>query len=182
MVMKELSLYSLRERFNAERILVCFNGPISRSLIEEIGNALKRYLQSKEVPTTEAMDVFGVYIEMSQNVRHYAASRNYDEIESVATVVVTGDDNGHYSVAAGNLVERADGLALLARIETLAGLDKAQLKAAFKEQLRRPRDPNAASGAGLGLIEIARKASLPLEACLDDLGGNRAFFSLRAVI
>lgn len=180
--MKTNSLYALREHFNGEHILICFNGPISRSLIEEIGNALKSYLESTEAQPSSVMDVFGVYIEMSQNIRHYAAGRNYGEVDSAATVVIATDDHGHYTVSAGNLVDTADGLALLARIEALAGLDKAQLKAAYKEQLRKPRDPDATTGAGLGLIEMARKASRPLEASLDDLGAGRAFFSLRAVI
>ncbi|MGR9107285.1 MAG: biofilm regulation protein kinase SiaB [Gammaproteobacteria bacterium] len=180
--MKQINLYSLRERFIADHIIFCFNGPIFRSLIEEIGNALKQYLESTDTPTPAAMDVFSVYIELSQNIRHYAASQGYDDTQSVATVVVTGDDHGHYSVAAGNMVELADGRALLARIEALAALDKVQLKANFKAQLRRPRNSSMTGGAGLGLIQIARTSSQPLEARLDELDGNRAFFSLRAVI
>jgi hypothetical protein len=38
------------------------------------------------------------------------------------------------------------------------------------------------TGAGLGLIDIARKSSEPLQASLDDLGGGKAFFTLRATI
>lgn len=182
MNINSLSLYALREHFNNERILICFNGPISRSLIEEIGNALKTYLESTQTLPSAAMDVFSVYIEMSQNIRHYAASRCYGEADSAATVMIAADAEGHYMVSAGNLVEKADGLDLLSRIETLAGLDKVQIKAAYKEQLRKPRDSAATTGAGLGLIEMARKASRPLEASLDDLGEGRAFFSLRAVI
>ena len=59
-------LDSLREHFNAQRILLCFDGPISRSLIEEIGNALKNYLQAEQAHPSAAM-TFGTYIEISQN-------------------------------------------------------------------------------------------------------------------
>ena len=85
-------------------------------------------------------------------------------------------------VSAGNLIERPDGQALLERVEELSGYDKAQLKAAYKEQLRKPRDADAVSGAGLGLIDIARKASEPLQASLRELSDGRAFISLRAVM
>ena len=34
--MSSPDLYGLRERFEKDNILLCFNGPISRSLIEEI--------------------------------------------------------------------------------------------------------------------------------------------------
>ena len=181
-MMESPSLYSLRQRFNEEHILICFNGPITRSLIEEVGNALRDYLQSTEVQAGAAMDVFGVYVEMSQNIRHYAASRGYDDTAAQATVVIAHAQPDHYTVSAGNLVELADGQALKARVDALCAMDKAQLKAAYKDQLRKPRSPQAVSGAGLGLIEMARKCCKPLEAGLDDLGGGQAFFSLRATL
>ena len=42
--MDHIDLFAMREQFNSQQILLCFNGPISRSLIEEIGNALRNYL------------------------------------------------------------------------------------------------------------------------------------------
>ena len=49
-------------------------------------------------------------------------------------------------------------------------LDKVQLKVAYKDQLRKPRAGDERSGAGLGLRNIARKASAPLSASLDRAG------------
>lgn len=180
--MQQLDLYALREQFNQRQILLCFNGPISRSLIEEIGNALRNYLSAEDAPPSAAMDVFSVYIEMTQNIRHYSRDKGWSEQESSATVVVSRDPQGRYVVSAGNLVEHADGEQMLASVASLAELDKAQLKAAYKEQLRRPRDAEKVSGAGLGLIDIARKSSEPLQASLQSLPDGRSFLSLRAVI
>lgn len=176
------SLSSLREFFNGQRILICFNGPISRTLIGEIGVALKDHIESTHSHLSAAMDVFSVYIEMSQNIRHYAGRMGYGDLEAAATVVIAETDDGHYSVSAGNLVERDDGQALISRIQTLAGLDKTELKSLYKQQLRMPRNEGQASGAGLGLIEMARKASQPLEASLDEGPDGKVFFSLKAVI
>ena len=158
--MEPINIFGLREYFNSGKILLCFNGPISRSLIEEIGNALKNYLQADNIHPSEAMDVFGVYIEMTQNIRHYAIAQGYDEINSSATVIVARDAEERYLVQAGNIVEAADGEALLARVDALASMDKAQLKATYKTQLRQPRDAAATTGAGLGLIDVARKSRL----------------------
>ena len=180
--METIDLCSLRTHFNRNRILLCFNGPISRSLIEEIGNALKNYLQAENAQPTAAMDVFSIYIEMTQNIRHYAQSRGYGDLDSAATVIVARDAEERYLVQAGNIVETADGEALLARVEALASMDKAQLKAAYKTQLRLPRDAEATTGAGLGLIDVARKSSLPLKSSLSPIDEKRAFFSLRAFI
>jgi hypothetical protein len=181
-MMEASDLYSLRERFADQRIMLCFNGPISRSLIEEIGTALKNYLYAEQAQPSSATDVFATYIEMSQNIRHYAANNGYGELEASATVVIARDEADHYIVSAGNLVEIADGQALITRIAALALLDKAQLKAAYKEQLRKPREATASTGAGLGLLDIARRSTAPLAASLTELTEKRAFLSLRATI
>jgi len=180
--MNAIDLFELRDQFSRRRILLCFNGPISHGLIEELGNALRNYLTAEQVQPSAVMDVFGVYIELTQNIRHYSKARGYDENDSAVTVVVAREDDGRYAVQAGNLVERADGVALLDRVTELAVMDKVELKAAYKEQLRKPREEGALSGAGLGLIDVARKSSQPLAATLSDLGGDRVFLSVRAVI
>lgn len=176
------SLASLRDFFSGQRILICFNGPISRTLIGEIGIALKDHIESTQAHQSAAMDVFSVYIEMSQNIRHYAGRMEYDDLTAAATVVIAEAGDGHYAVSAGNLVERADGEILLRKIHQLSALDKVELKSLYKQQLRLPREAGQPSGAGLGLIEMARKSSEPLQATLDEGPEGKVFFSLRAVI
>ena len=56
--METLDLLAMRESYTRQRILLCFNGPISRSLIEEIGHALRNYLHAEQAKPSEAMDVF----------------------------------------------------------------------------------------------------------------------------
>lgn len=177
-----IDLFSLQQTYNQQRIMLCFNGPLSKSLIEEIGNALRNYLQRENATPTASMDVFGAYIEMTQNIRHYAASKGWDGVDASATVVISRDAAGRYVVSAGNVVEAADGETLTQRVQGLAAMDRAGLKAEYKEQLRKPRDGNAASGAGLGLIDMARKAAEPLSCSLRTLDDGRAFFSLRVVM
>ena len=45
--MISIDLFELQRHFNAQRIMLCFNGPLSASLIEEIGKALRNYLESQ---------------------------------------------------------------------------------------------------------------------------------------
>lgn len=173
-------LYSLRERFDNEKILLCFNGPISRSLIEEIGNALRNYMKTEQTSPASALDVFAVYIELTQNIRHYATASQLAGADTATVVVSFKQDR--YHVSAGNLVRLEDGQALMEKLYKLAQLDKTELKKLYKEQLRKPRDEQAASGAGLGLIDIARKASAPLEPSLKTLNNGTGYFSLSVQI
>ena len=65
------NMMALRESFSGDGILICFNGPFTHSIIEEIGNAVKRYLEGETEGRGSIMDVFAVYIEQTQNVRNY---------------------------------------------------------------------------------------------------------------
>ncbi len=177
--MQPLDLFALQQRYTEQGILLCFNGPLSSSLIEEIGKALRNHMESQAVTQSSAMDVFGVYIELTQNIRHYFQTHSWPD--AVATVVIARDEAGHYLVSAGNLVDPVDGEKLLARVAALANLDKAALRTAYKEQLRSPRH-SVGSGAGLGLIDMARKSNAPMVADLKALPDGSAFFSLTVVI
>ena len=181
--MEHADLFRLRETYNSQQIMLCFNGPFSQGLIEEIGSALRRYMESETVSSSAARDVFAVYIELTQNIRHYSQLHNYNDADASATVVIGRDDKGRHVISAGNVIETGDAPAIIERVNELAQMDKAQLKAAYKEQMRRPVEEGAKSGAGLGLIDIARKASAPVTCSLYPLKSQtQGFFSLCVVI
>jgi hypothetical protein len=163
------SLASLRDFFSAERILICFNRLISRSLISEIGVALKEHIQSTRQSMSSAMDVFIACIKLIQNIRHYTATQGCGEPEAMATVVIAESSQGSYVVSAGNVVQLADVQLLLERVTQLAAIDKEELKTLYKQQLRSSRDEDQSFGAGLGLIEIAQKPLLLLNAAWNRL-------------
>jgi hypothetical protein len=178
--MSSPDLYDLREIFDRQQIMVCFNGPINAALIEEIGRALRDYLNHQQEAPSAVADIFSVYIEMTQNIRRYADQHPELTGASNAAIIVSREDD-HYVVSAGNVVASDDGVALKERVAGLAGLDRAALKALFKTQLRRPREGLNGS-AGLGLIDMARKASRPLSATVREIDDMRSFLSLRVVL
>ena len=172
-------LYDLREIFDRKRIMVCFNGPINAALIEEIGRALRDYLQHQQEAPSAVADIFSVYIEMTQNIRRYADAHPELEGATSAAIVVSREEG--YVISAGNVVTPEDGREILRRVEELSSLDRAALKALFKTQLRQPRESLNGS-AGLGLIDMARKASSPLTASLREIDSGRSFLSLRVML
>ncbi len=178
------NVFSLRETFNEQRILLCFNGPFSAGLIEEIGKALRNHMQALQDSPSSVSDVFVVYVEMTQNIRHYSLLHSLSEPDAISTIVISRDDAGHYTVSAGNVVRTEHGTTLAARVAELAAMDKAALKSAFKAQLRVPREAASPTerGAGLGLIDMARKASKPLDYSLQRIDDQHSFFSLRVVL
>lgn len=181
--MSGLNLHSLRQRLGEAGALITFSGSFSHSLIEELGLAVRKYLQTDHVEKSAMMDVFSVYVEASQNVRNYTSHKLKDGDLGIgqSSIVVIAKRETHYEVNAGNMIENGDIPALRTRLEALRKADKPTLKMLYKEQLRKERPPEA-HGAGLGLIDMARRSSAPLEFDFAEVDDEYSFFSLRVVI
>jgi hypothetical protein len=96
-------------------------------------------------------------------------------------ILTIGKEGSDYVVCAGNLVEKADVERLRAKLTRIRDMSKEELKAHYKEQLR--AEPEEGSkGAGLGFMEIARRASKPLEFDFTEIDSKHAFFALKATI
>ena len=74
------------------------------------------------------------------------------------------------------------GHTLVQRLQALSQLSSAELKSEYKLQLKKPRDRRLTGGAGLGLIDMSRKASKPLVASLESLDDGKEFYSVYVTI
>jgi hypothetical protein len=181
--LEPINLYELKEILTRDEILICFAGPFSHSIIEELGTAVKRYLEAEQVAKASLMSVFSVFIEQAQNVKQYAerkAAEGSNEAHFEGGIVVIGKRGDNYVVSSGNFVHPNDMAGTVAQLDRLRELDPRELKVAYKEQLRRNRSEG--ESAGLGLIDMARKTSEPLHYELKTINDQHCFFSLKAII
>jgi hypothetical protein len=180
--MKDFDLVRLKDELGERGILMIFSGPFSHSIIEELGKAVRNHLENASLSRLAIMDVFAVYVEQAQNVRNYL--RRWEDDPAGAHlahsgIVVIARDGEHYVISSGNLMAQADAAPLVARLEQLRALTRAELKALHKERLRQPLTETG--GGGLGLIEMARKAAFPLQYALTTVD-EYVFFTLRVVL
>jgi len=175
-------LSRIREEITREGVMICFNGAFVHSIIEELGNALRRYLQAQEEEKKSfALDAFSVYIEQAQNIRNYLARKRFTDAAAASAIIVIARRGDHYVVSSGNVVDGEDRTALAARLEQIRSADAAELRKLFKERLRSGRrEPEG--GAGIGLIEVARRCTEPLQYAFHPVEGGRSFFCLTAVV
>ncbi|MDY0162432.1 SiaB family protein kinase [Desulfobotulus sp.] len=181
----QIDLYELQQTLSREEIMLCFNGSLSQTIIEELGLAIRKHLENERVEKSRVFDVFSIYIEQVQNIRHYAARRAGSETESqrlANAIVVVRQSGDRYIISSGNAVAHGDTGSLLAHIDHLRTLDASALRRLYKETLRKPRDKDPQAGAGLGLISMARLAKEPLSYALRPVDSVYAFFTLSATI
>lgn len=178
------SLYDFYRKLRQDGIMFCFSGPISQSIVEGIGETLKQKMEIEDAGMSTTQKVFGIFVEQMQNVLNYSSERITDEGmtdgELRLGVLVVGQEEGSFYVSCGNKVEIDRAAILEERLESVRLMDKDQLKSLYRE--RRKIASDGAKGAGLGFIEMARKASRPIEYNLAPVDAKHAFFSIRVVI
>ncbi|KJS86714.1 MAG: hypothetical protein JM58_06440 [Peptococcaceae bacterium BICA1-8] len=182
----ELSLYNLYKDLKAQKILLCYSGPIAQASIEGVGDTLRRNLEFEEAGNTTTLAVFSIFIEQAQNVLNYSAEKlSKDEEDQkelrVGVVVIGYDDTGDYFVYCGNRVYNQDISKIRNSLEHLRNLNKDELKMLYKERRRMEREPGS-KGAGLGLIEMARKSEVPLGYSFEKIDEVFSFFSIKVVV
>jgi hypothetical protein len=125
--------------------------------------------------------VFAVFVEQMQNIIRYSEERLPPDAKDAMRygLLTIGQDDGGYVVYSGNVIRADDVERIRQSLEEIMTLDKGALRTRYKEQLR--SDHVLGRGAGIGLIEIARRAS-KLEFDFVAIDERTAFFALKASI
>jgi hypothetical protein len=176
-----MDLFKIREEFSKGGIMICFNGPFSHSIIEELGRAVRNHLSAEDAGKAAVLDVFAVYIELAQNVKNYFASRTMPAEEATSSIITIARKGGRYAITSGNNMYKTDIPVLTRGIDEINALDAEGLRRLARE---RRRDGSAMSqfGAGLGLLEIAKRCTEKMTYAVSDSDGEFAFFSLTAYV
>ena len=112
--MEHSDLCNLRQIVNERGVLISFAGPFSHGIIEEIGRGVTRYLEAEMLKKAYLMDVFSVFIEQAQNVRHYARKKEDAGVLGQgfnSGIITIGKDGDHHVVCSGNFIDTSDAYA-----------------------------------------------------------------------
>lgn len=180
----ENNLLKLQSDLRDKGILISFSGRFSQGIIQELGEAIKKRMEAEDRSKNDIYNVFSIFIEQTQNITNYAAcmegSSPYDKIAN-SGIVSIGKTDFRYFIWSGNMIDNNDAYKLKERLDFIIPLDKNQLKKLYKEQLKKELEPGCKT-AGMGLIDIARKASLPIEYSVHKLDEHFSFFEIRVTV
>jgi hypothetical protein len=183
------NLNSIVKEMNQQGVIISFNGSFTQNIIEEMGEAIKKYLEedkTEDNDETRSYDVFSVYIELSQNIKNYFQKKMSSNLENeffkltFESIIVIGKEKNDYYVCSGNIIDNTDIKELKQSIEQVNSLNKEELRKYFKEKLKSTR--NNEYGAGLGLIDMVKKSKNPLEYLFVERNDKYSFFILKANI
>ncbi|MFW6007410.1 MAG: SiaB family protein kinase [Halanaerobiales bacterium] len=178
--MEEMNISKLRNNLNKHGVIMSFTGPFSQGIIEEIGEALRNYLQGKNNSRGEIIKVFSIFIEQTQNIKNYAfqfADAKEQEKVLLSGILNIGYKDDKYFVSSGNIVKKENMEELKERLEKINSYSEKELASVYRKKLRASKNEDS-RGAGLGLIEMARKSSEKLHFKFEKNNDEYCFFTL----
>ena len=128
-------------------------------------------------------NIFSVFVEQYENVVRYSDDQIEDEGKDDVRygIMAISKKNESYILNCGNVIKSAERVKLLReRLNSLKNMSEDDLKAYYKQKLRADTEEGS-KGAGVGLIEIARKSS-EFDFDFIDLSDGTSFFLLRSIL
>ncbi|EKO40525.1 MAG: hypothetical protein B193_0758 [Solidesulfovibrio magneticus str. Maddingley MBC34] len=177
------NMLQFRNQLQAHNISFCYSGFMTEDLLVGIGNTIRKKLEMSELDKKRCKTVFSVFVEQMQNVIRYSSERetHTDNTDLSFGIVAVGEDAGRVFVTCSNVVDNASACSLKSVLGKIKSLDKDGLKALWKETLKGD-SPEGSKGAGVGFIDIARKADGGIEYDFAPIDGGRSFFTIKAFI
>lgn len=159
-------------------VILSFKGAVSQDLLSRLAGSLKKK-SIKDDPNI-GRRVFGIFIELSQNVHLHSAEKSYSLAEDrpigVGFLLVSEADDCYW-VSSSNLIKKEKVTHVNQRCAHINGLDEEGLKAFYKEQRRAPQRTDS-PGANIGLIEMVRKSGNPLDVQFFDVDSENSIITL----
>ena len=170
-------------------ISIIYNGPIWSGGVEQLGQTLRTRLEIEDLPLSISQAVFSIFVEQMQNMLHYSADKELfckegsnEEFQISTGVFILGIKDKKYFVQCGNKILNDHVAPIRDQIDRLNTMDKVELRKYYKERMRAENDNPESKGAGIGLIEIARRASSKMEYDFTPMGDGYSFFTLYAMV
>lgn len=181
-----MGLYDIKARIEKDNMIFVYNGPVTQEIIEGIGSSLQNHMQAKDASTMMSLKVFAVFVESMQNIMHYSYHKTSSpemnqEITMPAGIVAICHDGDNFYSLSGNLIEKTKQARISSALDKVCSMDKQQLKAYYKQQRKNGPDSES-KGAGLGFIDMARKASKPIEYQFLNADDDSVFFVIKVTI
>lgn len=165
-----------------DHVILSFKGDITKDLLSSVYQIMEARIESGEEDQRRKRKFYSVLVECLQNMYHHmealqtAGGDNQPELSGSGIFMIGKSEEG-YIVMTGNhiLSSKIDGLK--DRIDRINAMTPAELKAHYLEALG-STDYSEKGGAGLGIIEIARKSGNRIDYEFKSITTDYSFFTL----
>lgn len=164
---------------------IVYNGPLWADGVEGLADSLKKKMLLDELPMSVSQTIFSVFVEQMNNMLMYSAetdtSTKGEGSPSVGLpqgAFVMGTKEDCYFLQSGNMMHAKNIEPIKEQIEYLNTLDKKELRKYYKEMMKKENENPESKGAGLGLIEIARRSTSGIIYSFTPIDDDKSYFTM----
>lgn len=169
-------VHSFHKLMNEKDLMLVYCGDFSQELNKTLLSFMERKFKSENVEDNTRRKIFNIMVEVLQNISKNRIEKE-EGVPEVDSAFILGASTEDYLLISSNLIRNSNVQNLKDRIDQVNSLDKEGLKQLYKD-VRLNASFTEKSGAGIGIIDIARKSENRLGYSFDELGSEYSVFSL----
>jgi hypothetical protein len=174
------SVLSLHDEMNRNGFSLVYEGEFNHDVMKMFTSMTEKGMDKSNEERSVKRKVFHVMVECLQNMTKH--SDEYSDNYRVGSgLFIVGKKDENYYVITANKVQKERIDYLQEMIDEINSKSKDELKALYKKQIKEGSLSDK-GGAGLGLIDIARKTGQKLEYQFLPLDNDNFFFLLKVKI
>jgi hypothetical protein len=173
--------YQLYKTMKTNEINLVYEGEVTQEITKTFTSLTEKNMAKSEESNQVQKKVFNVMVECLQNISKHGDTLIEGEGEERRGIVMVSRGDESYKIITGNVIRNERVPSLKESLELINSLDKEGLSSLFKQQIRESKISEK-GGAGLGLIDIAKKTGSKLTYQFKELNNNVSFFILTSTI
>jgi hypothetical protein len=167
----------IREKMMKEHLMFVYRGVVTNENSSSLLMLLEKEMENSEFGFVGRKRLFMFVLESLQNVSRHSDHNQYSEM----SLVVYSKTGSGYTVTTGNVIEsdKIDGLK--AKLDEINNLDSGEIRSVYRQMLS-TAEFSSKGGAGLGLIEMAKKTGNKLDYDFITIDDRFSYFILSKTV
>ena len=167
----------MRDIMHTHNFMFSYRGRFTQSITKSILSVTEKRLEIEKTELSTKKKVFNIMVECLQNIcRHVEKSEN-----SSKAIFMIGKKEDEFIIYSGNVISNERIAGLQNKLTAINSMDSEELKRLFSSIIS-GSDLSESGGAGLDLIDIAKKSGNKLEYNFEKMNDTHSFFSLKTSI
>jgi hypothetical protein len=167
----------IRDKMMKERLMFVYRGVVTNENSVNLLMLLEKEMENSEFGFVGRKRLFMFVLESLQNVSRHS---NKSQHASMSLVVYSKTDNG-YTVTTGNVLPTAGINELKIKLDEINNLETKEIRNVYRQMLSTSEFSNK-GGAGLGLIEMAKKTGNKLDFDFVPIDDEYSYFILSKTV
>lgn len=176
-----IDIYEYYQNMQSKDIVLAYKGNVSQDMFNSLLQVAESKLGKIELSAKLRKKVFNILVEVLQNIYHHFDGSEENNQDLLSILFLLNKNGSEYQIITGNhiLLTKVD--ELKAKIDSINALSEEELKTVYRQTLYKGGVSDK-GGAGLGILDIARRSGEKIKYNFKKVNDNYSFFSLEVII